>query len=98
MDGYRVDLDRLADIVDQITKFDQRIETALENVDQRVDRLHTTWTGQTAAQHRQAHEEWQRGVVELRAGLAEMRRNAETAHDNYRSAIGSNSRMWEQAL
>jgi WXG100 family type VII secretion target len=98
MDGYRVDLDRLADIIDQITTFDQRIETALEDVDGRVDRLHTTWTGEAAAQHRRAHEEWQRGVAEMRAGLAEMRRNAEIAHGNYHSAVSSNSRMWEQAL
>lgn len=97
MDGFRVDLDRLADIVDQLTKFDQRIEAALEDVDGRVDRLHTTWTGEAAAQHRRAHAEWQRGVAEMRAGLAEMRRNAEIAHGNYRSAIDSNSRMWEQA-
>ncbi len=98
MDGYRVDLDRLADIVEQIARFDQWIEVALEDVDKRVDRLHATWTGDAAVQHRRAHEEWQRGVAEMRTGLAEMRRNAEIAHGNYGSAIGSNSRMWEQAL
>lgn len=97
MDGYRVDLDRLADIVDQISKFDQRIESALEDVDRRVDRLHTTWTGEAAVQHRQAHEEWLRGVAEMRSGLAEMRRNAGIAHGNYHSAVTTNSRMWEQA-
>jgi WXG100 family type VII secretion target len=97
MDGYRVDLDRLADMIDQISKFDQRIESAVEDVDQRVDRLHTTWTGQAAAEHRRAHAEWMRGVAEMRAGLAEMRRNAGIAHGNYRSAVTTNSRMWEQA-
>lgn len=98
MDGYRVELDRLADIVEQIAKFDQRIEAALEDADGRVDRLHLTWTGAAAEQHRQAHAEWQRGVAEMRAGLVEMRRNAEIAHGNYRSAGTTNSRMWEQAL
>jgi WXG100 family type VII secretion target len=97
MDGYRVDLDRLADMIDQISQFDQRIESAQEDVDKQVDRLHTTWTGQAAAAHRQAHAEWMRGVAEMRAGLTEMRRNAGVAHDNYRSAVTTNSRMWEQA-
>ncbi len=98
MDGYRVDLDRLADIVDQISKFDKRIEAALEDADGRVDRLHTTWTGEAAAEHRRAHDEWQLGVAEMRAGLTEMRRNAEIAHANYSSAVTTNSRMWGQAL
>ena len=98
MDGYRVDLDRLADIIDQIGKFDHRIEAALEDADGRVDRLHMTWTGEAAVQHQRAHDEWKRGVTEMRAGLTEMRRNAEIAHSNYTSAVTTNSRMWGQAL
>jgi WXG100 family type VII secretion target len=97
MDGYRVDLDRLADIVDQLSQFDRRVEAALEDVDRRVDRLHVTWTGDAAVEHRRAHAEWLRGVAEMRDGLAQMRRNAEIAHGNYRSAGTTNSRMWEQA-
>jgi WXG100 family type VII secretion target len=98
MSRYRVDLDRLADIVDQIDRFDRRVEAALEDADSRVDRLHTTWTGEAAAAHRQAHAEWQRGVAEMRAGLAAMRRNAQLAHGNYSSAVTTNGRMWGQAL
>jgi WXG100 family type VII secretion target len=97
MDGFRVDLDRLADIVEQIARFDRQVGSALEDVDGRVDRLHATWTGEAAVAHRQAHEQWQRGVAEMRDGLAQMRRNAEIAHGNYSSAVGANSRMWEQA-
>ena len=71
---------------------------ALEDVDGRVDRLHATWSGAAAAEHRRAHEEWLRGVAEMRAGLAAMRRNAGIAHGNYSSAATSNARMWGQAL
>lgn len=97
MAGHRVDLDRLADIVEQLARFDRQIEAALEDADRRVDRLHTTWTGEAAVRHRHAHEEWQRGVAEMRDGLAEMRRNAQIAHGNYSSAVQANSRMWGQA-
>lgn len=95
--GYRVDLDRLADIVDQIDRFDQHLETSLEDADARVAKLHTTWTGTAAAAHQRAHDEWKRGVAEMRAALAVMRGNALTAHGNYRSAATTNADMWEQA-
>jgi WXG100 family type VII secretion target len=97
MAGYRVDLHRLADIVDQIGRFEQHLDTALADVDARVDKLHTTWTGDAATAHRQAHEEWQRGVAEMRAALAVMRSNARTAHGNYSSAVTTNADMWGQA-
>lgn len=97
MAQHRVNLDQLADIVDQIDRFEKKLESALEDVDGRVDRLHTTWTGDAAVAHRAAHEEWIRGVAEMRAGLATMRRNASIAHDNYSSAVTTNSGMWEQA-
>lgn len=96
--AHRVDLDRLTDIVEQLTRFDRQAEAALEDADGRVDRLHATWTGEAAVRHRRAHEEWRRGVAEMRDGLAQMRRNAEIAHGNYGSAVRANSRMWGQAL
>jgi ESAT-6 family protein len=97
MTRHRVDLDWLADIIEQIDRFDRRIESALEDVNGRVNRLHATWTGEAAAAHRKAHQEWTRGVAEMRDGLAAMRRNAEIAHGNYSSAVTTNSGMWEQA-
>jgi ESAT-6 family protein len=95
--GYRVDLARLADIVDQIDRFDQHVETALQDVDARVGKLHATWSGDAAAAHLKTHEEWRRGVTEMRTALAVMRRNAQVAHANYDSAATTNADMWEQA-
>lgn len=97
MDRFRADLSAFADITDQITRFAQRLDAELEVADRRVDQLHTTWAGESAEQHRQAHTEWQNGAAEMRAGLAEMLRNAQTAHANYGNAVQANSRMWEQA-
>ena len=97
MGGHRVDLDRLADIIDQISQFERQVESAVDDADRRVDRLHATWTGDAAVQHRLAHEEWMRGVAEMRAGLAAIRRNALTAHGNYTNAVTTNTGMWEQA-
>jgi ESAT-6 family protein len=96
-DRHRVDLPRLADVVDQIDRFDQHLETALQDAQSRVDRLHATWTGEAATKHRQAHDEWVRGVADMRTALKAMRRNAQIAHGNYHGAATTNARMWEQA-
>jgi WXG100 family type VII secretion target len=97
MAGYRVDLARLADVVDQIGRFDQHVETALADIQAHVDRLHTTWSGEAASAHQQAHAQWTRGIAELRAALAVLRDNAQIAHGNYTNAVTTNTAMWDQA-
>lgn len=96
-DAYRVDLDRLADIVDQIDRFTKHVEAALDDIDTQVGRLHTTWAGAAAAKHQQAYEQWVRGMREMGVGLLAMRRNAEVAHTNYVGAATANASMWRQA-
>lgn len=95
---FRVRPAQLADVVDQISRFDQHLESALADVDSEVNRLHATWTGTAADEHRAAHERWKRGTEEMRAALAAMRRIASTAADNYTGAAMTNAQMWEDAL
>lgn len=94
---FRVDPDQLADVIDQLSRFDKHLEGALADVDTKVDRLHTTWTGAAAAEHKAAHEKWKHGAEQMRAGLTAMRKNARIAHGNYTKAAQTNSAMWEQA-
>jgi WXG100 family type VII secretion target len=98
MGRFRVDPAQLWDVVDQMRRFDRRLESALEQADARVNQLHATWTGAAAAEQRAAHEKWKRGAEEMRAALSVMRGIASTAHDNYTDAAMTNARMWEQAL
>lgn len=95
---FRVRPAQLADIVEQISRFDQHLESALTDVDAEVNRLHASWTGAAADEHQAAHEKWKRGTEEMRAALATMRRIAETACENYTGAAEANAGMWEQAL
>jgi WXG100 family type VII secretion target len=95
---FRVRTAQLADIVEQISRFDQHLESALADVDAEVNRLHANWTGTAADEHRAAHEKWKRGTDEMRAALATMRRIAQTACENYTDAATANASMWEQAL
>jgi len=94
---FRVDPDQLADVIDQMTRFDKHLEDTLEQADARVNRLHTTWTGAAATEHKAAHEKWKHGAQKMRAGLNTMRQNASIAHGNYTGAATSNEVMWEQA-
>jgi WXG100 family type VII secretion target len=94
---FRVDPDQLMDFVDQIDRFDQHLQSMLDDVDTHVSRLHATWTGSAADEHLLAHDQWKHGAQQMRQALAVMRRNAVTAHTNYTSAVSANVSMWEQA-
>lgn len=94
---FRVSPDQLADVIDQIARFDTHLEEALEQADAKVDQLHGTWTGAAAAEHKAAHEKWKHGAAQMRAGLETMRKNADIAHGNYTNAAQANAAMWGQA-
>ncbi|MGH3624214.1 MAG: WXG100 family type VII secretion target [Sciscionella sp.] len=88
---------RLCDVVEQMSRFETYLDTALEDVDARVDQLHATWTGAAADAQRAAHDRWKRGAQEMRAALTVMRQIASTAHANYSGAAEANVSMWGQA-
>lgn len=96
MAGFTVDPDRLVDVVEQMTRYEQRLESALEDVSAKIERLHATWTGDAADRQAQAHAEWQRGAAEMRSALAVLRQIATTANANYTGAVSANVAMWEQ--
>lgn len=95
---YSVDLAQLAQVIDQLDRFDRYLESALDQVERRVNQLHGTWTGQAAQAHQAAHDEWKRGAGDMRTGLSTMRAIASTAHSNYTDAATVNSHMWAQAV
>ena len=93
--SYAVDLAELQDKVQEMTDFEAKVEEALAHLDQVVQRLHVTFTGEAAVAHRTAHDQWASGMREMRAGLGEIRAAAERAHQNYDAAVQANARMWE---
>lgn len=92
--GHRVDPDHLMGSVDQMKRFERRLEAALADVDAKVNRLHATWSGAAAAKHRDAHLRWLQGAQEMRAALVVMRDIATTAHGNYTGAVSANVGIW----
>lgn len=94
---FRVDTEQLWQLVEAMSRFDQQLESMLDEVDAKVNQLHATWTGAAAQQHQQAHDQWQQGAREMHQALTTMRQNAITAHQNYTNATAANVSMWRQA-
>lgn len=92
--AFTVDLDLMQDAVDSLTRCGTVCDQALDDVSRRVRALHSTWFGLTALAQADAQSQWEDGFEQMRAGLAEMRAAASTAHSNYTEAVDTNVRMW----
>jgi len=93
-DAFRVDPQALADAVQRMTEFQRYAEHMLTEIDSLVSNLHTTWYGQGAAAHAEAHRHWARGEAMMREALAQLRAAGGTAHRNYTGAMSTNLAMW----
>jgi WXG100 family type VII secretion target len=93
-DAFRVDPEALADAVERMAEFQRNAESMLSEIDSLVSNLHTTWTGEGATAHAEAHRHWARGEAMMREALAQLRATAHTAHGNYTGAMAKNLSMW----
>ncbi|MGH8963646.1 MAG: WXG100 family type VII secretion target [Jatrophihabitantaceae bacterium] len=94
MSVFAIQLEALADAVDRMTLFERSVQERLDEIDARMSRLHGTWAGLAAEEHRAAHARWMAGAQELRGAVATLHRIGATAHSNYSAAITANQRMW----
>ncbi|MEM6104970.1 WXG100 family type VII secretion target [Mycobacterium sp. 050272] len=93
-EAFRVDPQALADAVQRMSEFQRYAESMLSEIDSLVSNLHTTWTGEGAAAHAEAHQLWAQGEAMMRAALMQLRSAAHTAHGNYTGAMSTNVAMW----
>lgn len=91
---FAVDLDDLDRTVAMLARAGDRIEAAVTELESRLTRLRGAWQGPAAEAQRAAHEEWSRGLAQMRAALADFRSRSRTAHSNYAEAAEVNLRMW----
>ena len=93
-EAFRADPEALADAVQRMAEFQRYAEDMITEIDSRVTRLHTTWTGEAAAAHAEAHQHWVRGEAMMREALAQLKQTAATVHGNYTGAMSTNLAMW----
>jgi WXG100 family type VII secretion target len=94
MSRIAVDVDALAELIDRLAAFEAQLVRTRAEVDARVQALHVTWSGDSAAAQASAHERWQRGAAQVHEALADLRAIVCEARANYASALAANRRMW----
>ena len=92
--AFAVDVEMLQTVIDRMCGFERTLEQQLDELDARVRRLHGVWSGEAAAEHRRAHEEWSAGAQQMHVAIATLRQIGSTAHGNYAAAIAANRQMW----
>jgi WXG100 family type VII secretion target len=93
-DAFQVDPQALVEAVQRMGEFQRYAESTLNEIDSLVSTLHSTWAGEAAAAHAQAHRHWARGEAMMRAALAQLRAAGTAAHGNYTGAMTANMAMW----
>ena len=93
-EAFRVDPAALADAVRRMTEFGRYAEGMVNEIDSAVSHLHTSWTGEGAAAHAEAHRRWTHGEAMMREALARLGSAGATAHANYTGAMATNLAMW----
>ncbi len=94
-DAYSIDLGELDTIVSDLEALERELESTTNDLERQIARLHESWEGEAAVAQREAHQEWERGMNDMRAALAQMRTAARTAHGNYTLAQTTNLSMWD---
>jgi len=95
-EDYHVDLDGLTDAIKAMQDFETWWEQTQIRLDYIVANLHTTWLGQAATAHQQAHKAWADGSTKMRDALNKLRAAGQQAHSNYGGAAVTGHRMWTE--
>ena len=91
---FTVDLNELDAVIGLLVRFDADAEELCSEVDQTINRLHVSWSGEGAQAQRAAHERWTAGAAEMRTALEDLHQAAGTAHGNYSRSVAANEGMW----
>lgn len=96
MGRFSVDADELAAVIARMSACESALEALTVNVEREVEDVQGRWHGRAADAQRLAHEEWRRGLQQMRDSLVEIRLAASTARRNYTAAVDANTAMWDQ--
>ena len=96
MTAYRVDLEELRLVVDEMAAFYADLAELAAAVSVQASRLHDGWTGLARDAHAGSHARWQDELADMRQALAGIRTLGATAQANYGSAVEANLTMWQR--
>lgn len=91
---YAVDLAELEGVIADLEKCERALEALTTDVEHQMKALQSTWEGLSAQAQAEAQAEWEEGLADMRAALADMRAGARVASDNYQLMISTNTGIW----
>lgn len=94
MGAFKVDPAVLLTVADRMSEFEQHMEQTLAQLEAIEHQLGTTWDGSGGQAQAAAQQRWVDGAAEMRQALADLRKAAEGAHENYHGAAQMNLRNW----
>jgi WXG100 family type VII secretion target len=94
--SFQIDLDELRTSITTLQAFDDKITEKLASLDEAMEALQRTWSGEAAAAQKSAHERWVAGAKEMHEALRRLHAAADHAHQGYSAAAEANARMWSQ--
>jgi len=89
-----VDFSQLRAAIDHMAKFQADVAECLEDVDQTMAALRTTWHGDASDAQAQSEQQWEQGAEQMKASLQQLQKIADTARANYVDAVSKNGQMW----
>ncbi|WP_280422671.1 WXG100 family type VII secretion target [Nocardia carnea] len=91
--AFQVDLDQLDDLTARAANFVGFLTDSLISLQQRMDALQHTWTGDAARAQADAYRQWSTGATDVSEGVDAMRQAAVDAHTRYTTAIDTVTRI-----
>ena len=94
MGAFKVDPAVLLAAADRMSEFEQHMEQTLAQLAAVEHQLGAAWDGAGGHAQAAAQQRWTDGAGEMRRALADLRKVAEGAHENYHGAAQTNLRNW----
>ncbi|MFI1462967.1 WXG100 family type VII secretion target [Nocardia carnea] len=91
--AFQVDLDQLDNLTARAGNFVGFLNDSLTSLQQRMDALQHTWTGDAARAQADAYRDWSTGATDVSDGVDAMRQAALDAHTRYTTAIDTVRRI-----
>lgn len=92
---FTIDVAELDAVIADVEQAETKLESITEDLEHQIAALQAVWEGLAADAQQAAQQEWQQGMLDMRAALADLRGAARRAHGNYTAASQANLEMWE---
>lgn len=92
---FTIDLSELDAVIADVEQTETELEALTDDLERQMAALQSVWEGLAADAQQAAQAEWDQGMRDMRAALADLRAAARLAHGHYTAGAEANVSMWE---